>query len=66
MFVNQELVKITSKYERARNEDHLSSDLKLMRRSINRIFISNIFPFNFKSIFFLMALVMIIFKTLID
>lgn len=66
LFVNQELVKITCKSDRINNSDHLSSNIKLMRISINKILISNIFPVNNKSIIFLLALVNNIFKTFVD
>ncbi|MAV63580.1 MAG: hypothetical protein CMG00_00140 [Candidatus Marinimicrobia bacterium] len=66
LFVNQELVKISSKSERIKNVDHLSSNLKLMRKSINKILISRIFPINLKSIFYALALVINILKKFID
>ena len=66
MFVNQKLVKISNKSERVRNSDHLSSDIKSMRKSMNKIFIAFIFPINWKSFIFVLALINNIFKSFID
>ena len=65
-FVNNVLVKISSKSERVNNPDHLSSNVLLMRKSINNIFLSQIYPLNFKSLFFLLALITNILKSSLE
>lgn len=65
-FVNNVLVKICSKSERIQSGDHLSSDLSIMRKSINKIFLKQIMPFKLKSFVFLIALIVNIFKNFLE
>ena len=56
-FVNQKLVTISSKVDRIKDGDHLSSNIKLMRKSIDNIFLSKIRPIKINSIILIFALI---------
>mgnify|MGYP001231877235 CR=1 FL=1 len=66
LFINQKLVKISSKEERIKDNSHLSSNIFLMRKSINKILFSKVYPIRINSIFFVFALLFNILKSLID
>tara|TARA_Y100000589_G_scaffold222041_1_gene209609 strand:+ start:3035 stop:3796 length:762 start_codon:yes stop_codon:yes gene_type:complete len=66
LFVNHKLVKISSKKERLSNLNHLSSNIKLMRSSINTILLDKIFPLNIFSIVFVFALLINKLKSFIE
>ena len=57
LFVSHKLVKISSKKERLTNSNHLSSNIKSMRSSINKILLANIFPLNLSSVVFFLAFI---------
>ena len=66
LFVRHKLVKISSKKERLTNLNHLSSNIKSMRSSINKILLDNIFPLNVLSIVFFFAFIINNLKSLIE
>ena len=62
-FIKDKLVKITNRKERRLDTNHQSNNFSLMRDSINKIFIKNIFKFKPISIIFIFALLVNILKT---
>ena len=65
-FIKQKLVRISSKEVRINEGNHLSSNINLMRKSIDNIFFSKIIPFNLNSVVFIFALVINNIKKFID
>ena len=62
-FIKDKLVKITNRKERRLDANHQSNNFSLMRDSINKIFIKNIFNFKPTSIIFIFALLLNLLKT---
>ena len=65
-FIKEKLVKITNRKDRKLDPNHLSSNSFLMRKSINSILIKNILKLRPKSVIFLLALFLNIFKTFLE
>ena len=66
LFIKQKLVRISTKKDRINDENHLSSNIFLMRKSIDNIYFSRIIPFNLSSVMFIFALVINNIKKFID
>ena len=66
LFIKYKLVKISSKKDRLTNLNHLSSNIKSMRSSINKILIAKIYPLNSTSIIYIFALITNNLKSLFD
>ena len=65
-FAKDKLVKITNRLERKIDSAHLSHDFSLMRKSINKILIKNIFKFKTDSVIFLFAYLINILKAIVE
>lgn len=66
LFIKQKLVRISSKEDRINDRNHLSSNIYLMRKSLDNIFLANIIPFKMNSIIFILALINNNIKKIID